>query len=255
MTQRVDFIDVSHWNDRINWIDVAVLNPGLVGVIAKCTEGKSYLDPEYKNNRAGALAAGLAFAPYHYLTHGDAAGQMAWFLNCAQLRDGERIVLDYEETDPEVDLSDLLYAVEYLCEERPDLEITIYGASKLTEDCVNSGDAGFLAGTSLWAARYSANQPVIACPPWEIWSAWQFSDAGLVEGLSGGVDVNTFNGSKSACLAWFGPAGEVPIPEPIPETPAFVTTIRAMDHEIVVQIDQGEVEIWVDGVRWGETFP
>jgi hypothetical protein len=119
VSQRVDFIDVSHWQDQINWTDVAVLNPQLVGVIAKCTEGKSYLDPEYKNNRAGALNNGLAFAPYHYLTQGDGAGQMAWFLNCAQVREGERIVLDYEEMDPEVRLADLEDAVAYLREPAP----------------------------------------------------------------------------------------------------------------------------------------
>jgi lysozyme len=260
MSQRVDFIDVSHWQDQINWTDVAVLNPQLVGVIAKCTEGKSYLDPEYKNNRAGALNNGLAFAPYHYLTQGDGAGQMAWFLNCAQVREGERIVLDYEEMDPEVRLADLEDAVAYLRSECPDLQITIYGASKLTEDCVN-GDSSFLEGTSLWAARYSAvNQPVIASPPWECWTAWQFSDDGEVEGIPGGVDVNTFNGTPSACLAWFGERPEPePVPEPEPEPePApvpgevFVSTLQMANHEVVVTIGGGLVRIYVDGKEWVE---
>ena len=40
---------------------------------------------------------------------------------------------------------------------------------------------------------------------WEYWSAWQYSQTGCVPGIDGDVDLNTFNGSRAACLAWFGP--------------------------------------------------
>jgi len=265
MTQRVDFIDVSHWQDQIDWRAVADKNPGLVGVIAKCTEGKSYLDPDYVANRTGALGQGFSFAPYHYLHKGDAAGQMAWFLSRAQLRQGERVVIDYEEQDPPVGIADLKDAVFKLRHDRPDLEIAVYGASKLTEDVDACDDVTWLDGTSLWAARYSeVNQPTVG-KAWPYWSAWQFSDEGEVKGIVGDVDVNTFNGSKEACIAWFGPAAELPIPlppEPVPEPiepdeprDVLVASLKLAGHEVIVHIDRDAdavVSVWVDGAVWEE---
>jgi lysozyme len=263
MTQRVDFVDVSHWQDAIDWPAVAAQNPKLVGVIAKCTEGKSYLDPEYVANRTGALAQGLSFSPYHYLTKGDAAGQMAWFLSRAQLRQGERVVIDYEEQDPPVTIADLKEAVFKLRADRPDLEITVYGASKLTDDVDECADVTWLDGTSLWAARYSKNNQPTVGKAWPYWSAWQFTDEGKVKGISGEVDLNTFNGSPEACILWFGPASEVqPLPEPIePDEPVIpgeevlVASLKLAGHEVIVHID-GEIDavvsVWVDGAVWEE---
>src|ERR1044072_4861953 len=128
---RVDFIDVSHWQGDIDWGQVG--KSGIVGAIAKCTDGKGYFDNEYVENRAGALGAGLCFCPYHYLQHGDGAGQMAWFVQKAQLRTGERVVIDYEEGSPAVTMADLKDAVTWLRKNRPDLQITVYGASMLTD--------------------------------------------------------------------------------------------------------------------------
>jgi len=215
MTQRIDFIDISHYQSDIDWALVAE-HPTLLGVIHKATEGTSWTDQDFAKNREAALAAGLAFASYHYLHPGDADLQMAHYLEVVQPEMGERVVIDYEEPDPCVDLGDLKDAVDYLRKHRPDLQITIYGASMLTEHCVNE-DSSFLEGTSLWAARFSStNQPVIASPPWTTWSAWQFTDEGRIQGIAGDVDLNTFNGSQEACLDWFGPVPEfVPMPEPI----------------------------------------
>jgi len=253
---RLDFIDVSHWQEEVDWAVVADQNPGLLGVIAKCTDGKTYLDPKYKTNRAGALEHGLAFAPYHYLQRGDAAGQMAWFLSQAQLRQGERIVIDYEEQDPAVRMEDLQAAIFKIRSDRPDLQITVYGASKLTDDVNSGGDVSFLAETSLWAARYSKNQPVIATA-WPYWSAWQFSADGRVKGIKGDVDLNTFNGSQEACLKWFGPASEV-LPElPVTDHPleptrdAVAQILRAYGREVSVSIESdGTISFWVDGQPW-----
>lgn len=253
MSQRVDFIDISKWQGEIDWDTVVAENPNLVGVIAKATEGTSIRDAQYETNRARALASGLGFASYHYLHAADAVGQMDYYLNFAMPDQGERVVLDYEEEDPPVDMAALAAAIDYLREVRPDLQITVYGASKLTDDVNRLADVSWLAETSLWAARYSStNQPVVG-KAWASWTAWQFTDDGLVEGIDGGVDLNTFNGSPENCAKWFGPAAPVPVPEPEPEPeplPPFTTTIKTMGHEIIVQIDQGKVSIWVDGDVW-----
>lgn len=253
MSQRVDFCDVSHWNGWINWTDVAALNPGLVGVIAKCSQGTSFVDEEYQSNRAGALAAGLCFAAYHFVTHGNGDSQAEFFVKQATPVEGERMVLDFEPDPdgPDPTIDDLRAMVGWFKENRPDIQLAIYGASFLT-DAVNAcGDHSFLDGTSLWAARYSTNEPSVA-KAWDCWTAWQFSDDGEVEGIDGSIDVNVFNGTPSACLAWFGPAGELPEPMPEPEPEVFVSTLQMAGHEIVVTIGGGLVQIYVDGKPWME---
>src|SRR3954471_21123733 len=109
---KMHFIDVSHWQGKINFQAVAA--DGCLGVIAKCTEGTGYVDELYTANRSDALAAGLAFASYHYLLPGDAEEQMNYYLAMAGPRPGERIVLDYEETAPAVTIGDLKAAVGYI---------------------------------------------------------------------------------------------------------------------------------------------
>jgi GH25 family lysozyme M1 (1,4-beta-N-acetylmuramidase) len=253
MSQQPDFIDVSHWNGPINWPLVA--GTGILGVIAKATDGSSYVDNTYQQNRAGALAAGLSFASYHYLQHGDADRQMRFYLEKATPRQGERVVIDYEEGDPAVTMADLELAVLTIRAQRPDLQITVYGASMLTEHCNACEDVSFLTETSLWAARYSeVNQPVVADPPWSYWSAWQFTDAGRIKGINGEVDLNTFNGSSEACLAWFGPVAEV-IPEPPRPSPtpdgAVSQILRAYGRDVSVSIEpDGTISFWVDGQPW-----
>jgi lysozyme len=249
---RLDFIDISHWNEAIDWPALAASE--VLGVIAKASQGTANVDCDYAGYRRDAFAAGLGFASYHYLEHGNVASQMAHYLATACPEPGERVVIDYEESDPPVTLGDLEEAVRYLKTYRPDLEITVYGASKLTEDVVN-GDAAFLddAATSLWAARYSTvNEPVIANPPWAYWSAWQYTDEGQVDGVEGDCDLNTFNGSREACMEWFGNVS-VPLPEPEPavDIEPVITTVEAFGHVVQVAIEPAVgVAINVDGLAW-----
>jgi lysozyme len=252
VAMRLDFIDISHWNEAIDWPALAASE--VLGVIAKASQGTANVDCDYAGYRRDAFAAGLGFASYHYLEHGNVASQMAHYLATACPEPGERVVIDYEESDPPVTLGDLEEAVRYLKTYRPDLEITVYGASKLTEDVVN-GDAAFLddAETSLWAARYSTvNEPVIANPPWAYWSAWQYTDEGQVAGVEGDCDLNTFNGSRDACIEWFGNVS-VPLPEPEPavDVEPAIATVEAFGHVVQVAIEpHGGVVISVDDQPW-----
>src|SRR5436309_13147559 len=55
-------IDVSHWQNAIDWTQVAADGQRLV--IAQATEGQNFDDPMYPPYRAGATAAGLSFGAY-----------------------------------------------------------------------------------------------------------------------------------------------------------------------------------------------
>jgi GH25 family lysozyme M1 (1,4-beta-N-acetylmuramidase) len=207
-------VDISHYQPTPDFD--ALLAGGIVGVILKCTEGTSYLDNTFHDRYAAARAAGLCVSSYHFLRHGDVANQMAWYLDQCAPDWGERVVIDYEHTECTVD--DLVAAVQYLLTDERFLQVTCYGASKLSDDC-NGADEGqrqVLSKTALWAARYSSNQPVICTSVWPAWSLWQFTDSANVPGISGPVDGNRFNGSDEACIKWMGPAEPAPQPEPEP---------------------------------------
>lgn len=251
MAQRLDFIDISRYQGTINF--VLVKEAGVLGVIAKATENTTYQDPNYKTNRDGALNAGLAFASYHFLKPGNGGKQMEWYVKTACPREGERVVIDYEDIN--LTISDLYDCVDWLKFNRPDLQVSVYGANMLAEDVNAQSDVGWLEQTSLWAARYSQNEPMVG-QAWMTWSAWQYSDEGQVDGISGPVDMNMFNGEREQCLAWFGPVEEIPIPMPLPKPlpeplpEPLVTTVKGYGHEVNVMIDPlGGITVWVDGVE------
>src|SRR5829696_202734 len=66
-TYSVTGIDVSHWQETMDWAKVAA--SGKVDfAIVKATEGKRYTDPRFFANVAGASANGIAVGMYHVAT-------------------------------------------------------------------------------------------------------------------------------------------------------------------------------------------
>jgi lysozyme len=89
-------IDVSRWQGDIDWN--ALAESGLVRfVLIKATQGTDFIDPKFRANIAGAKAAGIAAAPYHFLTDDDAQAQAAHFSETVGLAHGIAFMLDWEE--------------------------------------------------------------------------------------------------------------------------------------------------------------
>jgi lysozyme len=228
-------LDISHYQDVHSFNDVRAT--GVVGIIQKATEGTSYYDPTYADRMSKALDAGLKWSAYHFLRHGSVANQMDWFCAKSKFPKGSRACIDYEQQD--VTLDDLQQAIDELIENDPSLQIAIYSGHLLKEQ-VGAKKYPWLEPHSLWLAQYTTGKPTWPTQIWPTWSLWQFSDKGSVTGISAPVDVNTFNGSKEQCAAWFGPASAlVPI---VPEAPASVPTVS-----ITVEAPSG-VLITVNGI-------
>lgn len=64
--------DVSHFQGAVNWKSLKAVD-GLSFGMAKCTQGGSFFDNEYANNRDGCKAAGLPFIAYHYAEPGSSS--------------------------------------------------------------------------------------------------------------------------------------------------------------------------------------
>src|SRR5262245_60338429 len=234
MTQRLDIIDVSHWNAVSSWDSVK--SAGVVGVIFKATEGTSYLDPTLRSGFAAALNSGLACCTYHFFRPGNAAKQMDFYWSSIDPQWGERMVIDYEDDNCTVD--ELHQAVQRLLDKSAqydkNIQITVYSGHTLKEQLGNSRDQFLADHTDLWIAQYGSS---VSWPDqtYPIYSLWQYSESGSVPGVDGDVDLNEFNGSKDNVTKWIGPVSKE---EPVPP-PAEVATV-----DIVAQ---GAVQITING--------
>lgn len=67
-------VDISHWNPVYSY---AKMRSVTHAVYFKCTEGTTYYDDTFADNRAGL--AGHAWGPYHFLSTADGVVQANWF--------------------------------------------------------------------------------------------------------------------------------------------------------------------------------
>ena len=54
----------------------------------------------------------------------------------------------------------------------------------------------------LWVTETHVSQPSTLPSDWSAWTFWQFSQSSKVDGISGPVDLNTYNGSLEQLLAY-----------------------------------------------------
>jgi lysozyme len=228
MSNDLVVVDASHWQAGANPNWQKAIDAGIVGLLFKATEGTGYTDPTFKSRYAGAIKAGLAVGSYHFLRHGNVKSQMNLYLNAVAPRNGELMVLDWE--DAAVTVSEVEECVAYLKTDSRNLHIVIYGSSSFLRDRVKKGSP-IASGTDLWVASYtSAAQPSSWGDAWPAWSLWQYTDKATVAGY-GPLDGNRYAGSRAECAAWIGPAaGAQPEPPVTPEPPL-------PQDEIIVSVD------------------
>lgn len=205
-------IDVSNNNGPIAWGRVAAA--GITFAFLKASEGTTYADTTFAYNWEACQRAGIARGAYHYARPdaNAATDEAAWFLHCVgPLQPGDVLALDLEAGTGDLStwVATWLQFVEQTCGFRPLVYST---ASFLT---THSCDTPTIAQSGLWLASWGVSAPTVP-PPWELWAAWQYSDAGAVAGISGAVDQDLFNGTIDQLRAYGLPQ---PAPAPAPKTP------------------------------------
>jgi GH25 family lysozyme M1 (1,4-beta-N-acetylmuramidase) len=191
-------IDVSHYQGRIDWERVA--RSGHHFVIAKATEGRTYIDRRYLRNKSQAEANHLAFGAYHFARPDngpyDAIREANHFLDVARLELGNVIpVLDLETTGGLSHGQLTRWILQWLRRVRDRLGVRpmIYtsslGWAERTGDTTAVVEAGF---DTLWVAHWDARRPSLPAREWggNGWSIWQQTGCGSVPGIRGCVDVN-----------------------------------------------------------------
>lgn len=196
-------IDVSHWQETIDWRKVA--GAGTRFAFLKATDGHDYLDPTFAANRTGARVNGLRVGAYHFArpdpSRGDAVEEARWFVSQADPRPGNLLpVLDLETSQGLDQRGVTLWARRWIEEVRrltgvtPLMYTSPYGWARRT------GDSPVLArdGVPLWVAHWGVDAPTVPAGDWDGngWRVWQYTSNGHVAGIRGRVDLDVAKGAS-----------------------------------------------------------
>lgn len=166
-------IDISHHNGA--GIDFrAVKASGILGVIHKASQGGTYEDPMYNENRIAAIAAGLRFGSYHFGTSDGAVDEASFYLETCEMRPGELMALDFEMNNAGSSMS-LPQARAFVGEVHGKTGVwpMLYGGGYLKTILRGQADP-LLVNCPLWLAAYT-DKPTLP-PGWRTWSMWQYTD-------------------------------------------------------------------------------
>ncbi len=168
-------------------------------VVVKATEGTGYVNPKYEAQVKRARDSALVVGHYHFVNGNRSMRQQVdYFLSEGMMRQGEFLVLDWE--DPDVDNAEKDDFLKYL-KSKTDKKVLLY----CNKDYWKNRDHTNFAGDGLWIADPDspAGKPDVEHP----WLIHQYSSAG-------GTDRNVANfASRADMAAWAGK--RIPKPAPV----------------------------------------
>jgi GH25 family lysozyme M1 (1,4-beta-N-acetylmuramidase) len=192
-------IDVSEFNGAIAWQNVAKACDGAIIRAGYRGYGSGTLvtDEKFKSNIKAASAAGIPIGVYFVtqaISEAEAREEARYTM---ELVKGYKLTLpifiDSEDGNNGAGRADsgklsrskrtaILYA---FCNEiqKEGYATGIYASEWWLENLV---DLSKLKSFYLWVAKYSTYEPAIA------WDAWQYTSAGRIDGVTGGVDISDF---------------------------------------------------------------
>jgi GH25 family lysozyme M1 (1,4-beta-N-acetylmuramidase) len=244
-------IDVSHWQGSIDWAQVAAA--GTRFAIAKATQGRAYVDPQYGINKAGAELNGIVFGAYHFAdpdnTHNDAVREANHFVDTAQLGPGNLIpVLDIERTGGLTQAKVTAWILDWLdrVTERVGVRPMVYtspnGWLNRTGDTTAVAAAGY---TVLWVAHWGVAEPRLPAADWNGngWTFWQYTSQGSVPGIIGNVDLDWYESGDLTPVT-------IPTPDGTPPSAAISLPVTFGDpvtvtfSEVVHHVTPDNTFVW-----------
>ena len=198
-------IDVSYYQGTIDWTRVAA--DGVKYAFIRASDGLNTPDSKFDTNWSQAKARGVLRGAYQFFRPAqDPIAQADLMLSRIGTLAPDDLppVIDVEADGglaPAVvaeRVKQWIDRVEAATGRKP----IIYTGYYFWRDEV--GSPAFAAGYPLWHAQYTS----AACPnipePWTDWAFWQFTAMGSVDGITGDVDVNRFNGTEAQLLELAG---------------------------------------------------
>lgn len=187
-------IDVSHYQGTVDWAQVA--KSGKLYAYVKATGGNTFKDPRYAANFAAAQKAGLKTGAYHFFIPGDdPIRQAEHFLSVVTIGPGTLPpALDLEsvpKAKSDHDVGDAALKWLMHVEEKTGCKPVIYSNGSYFLDYLGKPVEGY----PFWLAEYAKRARL----PSGIaeWTFWQHSQTGRVNGITGHVDLDSFQGAAA----------------------------------------------------------
>lgn len=212
-------IDISYYQGNV---DFSAVRSQIDFVIIRSSYGVGYVDKMFETYRNQAREKGIPLGFYHYSypQYNLPEEEAQWFLQTlGNVQEGDILCLDYEEKWNGNVVEWCKRFLDFLSLNLNGYKPLIYLNKSLIlghdwSPVVNSG-------YGLWVAHYD-NDPneVHFNTPWPTVALKQYTDKGLVTGISGNVDLNTFFGNLTALTSLgFKKPEPIVILEPQPSLP------------------------------------
>ncbi|MEY2429175.1 MAG: hypothetical protein QOJ40_2060 [Verrucomicrobiota bacterium] len=217
MAQRPVGIDVSSYQGSPNW--GSIKSCGWSFAWAKATEGVSINDADYRYNINNAKASGVYVGAYHFahpnLNSPSSEANHFWGVISGDIQnDGKSLqpVLDFEVFSGVVgagSYSDWANQFNNIIKNNAAAKGVTVKPVLYTSACSACNFDGSVSEWLPWIADYNGQSPqsgtpwstCSGCDVWSDWIAWQYNDAGSVCGVSGGCDVDVFNGDTASMVS------------------------------------------------------
>lgn len=200
-------IDTSNWQSGID-LDVVPYD----FVIAKATQGKTYVSPDCARQVEQARARGKLFGVYHYIDGSGAIGEADFFIDNIKNWVGEGILcLDWESNQNAAwGDEDYLRQVAQRVIDRTGIPPIIYVQKSRMAQVKKVADA---LDCGLWIAQYADMKATgYQDAPWNegaySCAIRQYSSCGRLSGYSGNLDLNKAYMDAAAWKMYANPKGE-----------------------------------------------
>ncbi|MBZ4223151.1 N-acetylmuramoyl-L-alanine amidase [Bacillus wiedmannii] len=219
-------VDISKWNDKINW---SVAGPQLDLAICRVQYGSEKVDELYNQHVSNLEARGIPHAAYAYgcfVSVADAIVEAKDFMNRVNSR-AKFLVLDVEDDTVASmkstgNLNDLAKASQAFIDtcKAAGWKIGFYASHHM----YNQYGLRNVKADFVWLPRYGSNDGKPQVKPAYPCELWQYTDNGFINGI-GRVDINLLNGDKT--LSWLtGESKDKPnfVPKPNEDILGYLTT-------------------------------
>lgn len=212
-------IDISNWQNGIN-LDAVPYD----FIIAKATQGKTYVSPDCARQVEQARARGKLFGVYHYIDGSGAIGEADFFIDSIKNWVGEGMLcLDWERNQNSAwGNEDYLRQVAQRVIDRTGIPPVIYVQQSRMAQVKPIADA---LNCALWIAQCAnMNATGYQDAPWNegaySCAIRQYSSCGRLSGYSGNLDLNKAYMDAAAWKKYANPSGGASAPSPAPSKPS-----------------------------------
>jgi GH25 family lysozyme M1 (1,4-beta-N-acetylmuramidase) len=204
-TYPVQGVDISHYDGKINWPELAKKN-SLRFAYMKATEGSSYIDPTFERNWQQSKEAGLIRGAYHVFSFCKSAADQFNLIK-------ERVPKDQDALPIAIDVQWIngpAIRGEEKCNDIPTVRRSlrhleqmlraefrktpiIHGFTSTFKDIIDEFNQN-----AIWLQDYkkTPNQTGPSLSGKNPWSIWQFASNAVLPGINGHIDVNAFFGTE-----------------------------------------------------------